>query len=197
MPFVTFDFIPTSVSTELIFKFDSINQEPFNEQLNDIAYDSSNFVLNSGSMMLIMFYIWFQLFIIGLFSLIIRYRPNEKLKYWRDKFHAEIFWNGFMGLFLAGYIEFGMSAIMAFEKPLPSSFGRDRMSGEAFSYGLSLITVPIIFLVVPCFAVWFAFQDFNVIKFKKFKDKYGMLYTGYKYRNFTERISPYAFIWRR
>ena len=115
MPFVTFDFIPTSVSTELIFKFDSINQEPFNEQLNDIAYDSSNFVLNSGSMMLIMFYIWFQLFIIGLFSLIIRYRPNEKLKYWRDKFHAEIFWNGFMGLFLAGYIEFGMSAIMAFE----------------------------------------------------------------------------------
>jgi hypothetical protein len=57
MPFVTFDFIPSSVSTELVFDFDEEGQEPYNDQLEDLAYDSCNFILNSGSMLLYMFYL--------------------------------------------------------------------------------------------------------------------------------------------
>ena len=126
-----------------------------------------------------------------------KYRPHEKLTYWRDKFHKEVFWDGFLVLFMQGYIEFGISLMMAFERPLPSSFGEGRLSGETFSFVLSLLCLPVIFMVVPAFTVWFAFQDFNVVKFKKFKNKYGMIYTGYKYRNFSERLSPYLFVWRR
>jgi hypothetical protein len=59
MPFVTFDFIPTEWSTELLFDFDYENQEAYSDQLSDLAYDNCNYMLNAGSMMLYLFYMLF------------------------------------------------------------------------------------------------------------------------------------------
>ena len=148
-------------------------------------------------MILCLFYLWFLMLLILIFTLIIRYRPNERLKKWRDNSYQKVFWNGLLVLFLQGYLEFGMSSMMAFEKPLPSSFGKDRKGGETLSYFLAVATVPVIFIVVPVLAVWFAFQDFYVVKLMKFKKRFGMLYSGFKYRTFKERLSPYIFIVRR
>lgn len=87
--------------------------------------------------------------------------------------------------------------MMAFERPLPSSFGKDRLSGETWSYIFGLACVPIVFWMIPGFTVWFAFQRFDVIKYKKFKDKYGRIYSGFRYGTFAQRLSPYIFVLRR
>jgi hypothetical protein len=117
MPFVTFDFIPTEYSTELLFNFDYDNQEAYNDQLMDIAYDNCNFILNSGSMMLYMFYMFFQIFMIAVYALVNRLTKNRypKLIERQDKATRTVFWNGFFLLFLQGYIEFAISIVMAFE----------------------------------------------------------------------------------
>ena len=159
IPFVTFDFVPTKYSTELIFSFDYDNQEPFSSHLEDISYDSCNYILNSGSMMLYLFYLVFQTLLIGILAIINKVTHNRypKIATCQENAKRRVFWNGFFILFLQGYLEFGLSLMMAFERPLPSAFGKGFKSGEFMSYILAVASVVVIFMVVPGFAVWFVF----------------------------------------
>ena len=83
----------------------------------------------------------------------------------QQKAKSIVFWDGFFVLFLQGYLEFGISLVMAFKKPVPSTFGEGRKSGETMSYILAVACVVIIFIIVPGFAVWFAFRKFDEIRF--------------------------------
>ena len=52
-PYVTFDFLPSKYSTELILNFDWMAHEPYSDELNELDMDNSNFVINMGSVFLI------------------------------------------------------------------------------------------------------------------------------------------------
>ena len=49
-PFVTFDVLPPEWSTKLVFNFNEGPDEPFNEQLETIGFETSNLILNLGSL---------------------------------------------------------------------------------------------------------------------------------------------------
>jgi hypothetical protein len=114
MPFVTFDFIPTEYSTELMFKFDYENQDAYSDQFKDLAYNNCNFILNAGSMILYMFFLIFQTLMIAVCALINRLSKNKfpKVIERQQKLTLAVFWDGFLVLFLQGYIEFGISIWM-------------------------------------------------------------------------------------
>jgi hypothetical protein len=78
-------------------------------------------------MILYMFYLMFEIVMIALYTLF-NFMTNKKFPKVIErqiKATRTVFWDGFLVLFLQGYIGFAISMIMEFQKPSQKSFGID------------------------------------------------------------------------
>ena len=159
MPFVTFDFLPTEHTTEVILEF-SEDAVEFSGSMAELGNDTTNFLLNCGSLILFLLILIFRyvlFFCLKGINKANRQQYAPLVKY-AEELADGLFWGNFILFILEAYIEFGLSAYMAVVKPVEAdTFGEDTMSGEVLSYYLSWLFFPLLVLIIPGLAIWIIF----------------------------------------
>jgi hypothetical protein len=118
MPFVTFDFIPPENSTKHIFEFDE-DVQSFSSALEGIDYETSNLILNTGSLFIMLTLIFVEYIFYKLLVLInwCNKRKCKSLVRLQNYLCKTLFYSKFYALFLGGFIEFTMSSLLAVMNP--------------------------------------------------------------------------------
>ena len=114
MPFVTFDLMPTEYTTEMAFQF-SDDYQAYHGPLEEIGYDSCNFLLNSGSMILFLMILVLR-YVLYYFMKAVNMSTNKKytkLVKFAKELESKLFWGNFIMFLSTAYIEFGVSTYIA------------------------------------------------------------------------------------
>ena len=164
-----------------IFNFDSTRHSSYSEQVENLDFETSNYILSLGSVFLVLSYLILRtLFYYFLRLLMIRFPKNEKIKDYAERVGKNMFWNKFLVVLQGSYIELMIASYIAIENPVyQSTFNMNAMkNGEVVSYYLAMLTLPVIYLIVPGIAIWVMFQSKFHLKVKD--NTFGVMYRNQK-----------------
>lgn len=105
---------------------------------------------------------------------------------------GEIFFNIILEVTLEGYLEFSIDGYINFR-----NINLD-YPGEIIGALLSCFCIFMDFIFVPAVLIWInLFKDKYDLKKKAFKEKWGVIYVGYKYNSKYVRLYTLFFVCRR
>jgi len=140
------------------------------DQISNIGYDSYNPVLNLGTIGFLL-----VLYLLRICSLLpIKCFNIFSLGIGRNFFtktYNALFWGDFILIFINGYIEFLISAILAYKAPDGSPDDTD------FVYGISIFSLTVSLVLIPILLLWMvACHSMKTLNSSRFQQKWGMLY---------------------
>ena len=105
---VIFDILPSEKINRYIFDFSELlNKETKNERLELLGYETNNFPLNGGTL-LILLEVYLSI-LVSTFLFCCKAQRVRKLKSWLQ---SKLLWNNFIDFFAAAQIEFVLSGLL-------------------------------------------------------------------------------------
>ena len=138
MDLAEFDVLPHGWLNPAFFNFD--NPEPISEKFSEVGYDTSNFILNAGSVF--WFIIMWVLLALAIKAIAKCFRSKPKIMAFSEKVHRVVFFTLIIRIGLESYLELLISALINI-KEMKWNF-----SGESIASSLAAI-FSIIFLISP------------------------------------------------
>ena len=169
VPTVSFDFLEAFFEWDsqqiLSFNFeehDKIKERIFN-QLVDIGYDSLNNIMLLQTLAVVLFIYIIQISLLGLFTLFITLTKNKYGgKNLANKINEQLFFNPIIELFLQGYFEFLISALLTFK------LDSYELLGEKISQIMSFASVIVTLGLLPLALTIIIFIDSKKLSDEKF-----------------------------
>lgn len=104
-------------------------------------------------------------------------RPgNQKVEEYIKSVGKDLFWNKFLLLLHGSFIELMITSYIAIANPVyQSTFSPEHMvNGEVISFIMALLTLPVIYGILPGIAIWIIFQ--NSFRLEKAEKTIGALF---------------------
>lgn len=169
LSFVTFDLIDLSPHIRKIF--DLYDDEISNENLSNLGYSSNYFIINIGSLLIVMAYLIFLLILYACTWFIM----NEKFMHYRNKIVDGLFWNKLISFVTEAYMQLTISCLINFLSFKFTSVGTAISSSAA-------VVAFIVCLGFPVFSYCFLYRNRQNLETCEFKEKFESLYEGLNYK---------------
>ena len=147
----------------------------FPGQIQNIGYESHNFIQNVGSMYLFLAIYFLKLFILFIAKLWSLYKGKQS-KFYKKLFKQVIF-SDLVVLFLEGYMEFCIAVFIRVQSG-KALFSDENLPAETFSNVTCCICIFAIVICLPCLLIYTATRNRDTLANSKFEEWFGVLTEG-------------------
>jgi hypothetical protein len=169
LSFVTFDLI--DLGPYIVRVFNLYDDEMLNENLSDLGYGSNYFMVNIGSLLIVIAYLFFLL----VFYASTHFIKHKKFMHYRNKMVEGLLWNKIISFVSEAYMQLTISCIMNFLAFRFTSFG------PSFSTIAAILSF-VVCVGFPIFSFCFLYKNRDKLRAYKFKEKFEALYEGLNYK---------------
>jgi hypothetical protein len=181
MPIVCWDMLDGMVSIEMLgFKQTDEEEAPFPGQLEELGYESSNFISNTQTISFILMLLTLYCFTLGaikIFSSCFSCCENSWISSASENLRKRLFYADWLTLTRESYMEFFIAGIIAWKHPYYHYYG-DYLSlfYSAVALFLALVFLPYCISIISD-------KRYTALLSADYKDKYGALYKGLRLRH--------------
>lgn len=166
---------------------DTIKDKVFN-QLVDIGYDSFNSIMILQTLGVIVLFYFIQVLFCAQLLLFVRITKNKYGGQKRlENLSKNLFFNPLIELYIQGFFEFVISAILTF------SISTNSMFGEVLSYILGIWNLFMTALVLPASLIGILFVKSELLKDESFIQRFGQLYSNMNYEKKPDNLWARAY----
>lgn len=173
LPIVCWDMLDHSLNweTQPIIPFGDLEEEaPFPGQLEELGYETSNFMMNTSTIAILMLIYTVKLLIYGLLRLLVCCFPcceGEWLRWTINGMHSSLFFADLIVLTVESYMEFMIAGYLTLRQP------HFEKLGDKLSYGYASLAVSLALLFLPIILAKIWKKKFQVLQSDRYQGVVG------------------------
>jgi hypothetical protein len=175
LPITQFDFLDPEWTTKYIYEFDEDEHEKRKEdsllfdQLDDLGYESFNWILNMGSIYL--FFVYYHLKALIVFAVLYPLRKyNKYINKAYNYYLTDLLFYQILTIMIDGYLEIIISCYLSFKESIMT------VSGESISFYTGIYVVFIALVLLPIIMIWTLVQSKDKIASEQFQYRWGRVF---------------------